>query len=378
MTTLLTPVPAMKSPGAKKTTDSAWSTHEGTGAPADRAAITPWATRAMRTPAAMKGRPKAMKSAEAQPDEARAPRGGWAGRGVRSGLGTGPGDILTDRERRIPEPAGADYNHDMRTWLLLHLLLGTEPAPALRIASDATFPPFHYLSEAKAPTGFDIELARLAAERAGYTPQVLVRPYDDLLPGLTSGAHDLVAATTGVTPEREALYLFTKPYFETCQAALVRVGPNEPTTIAELRSRRVGAAGSGTSARALQGIAAGERVPLGKGEAGVPSLEKGAIDALIVDEYSAVATVRASSGRLRVLPDPVALEHYGFVLPLGRDDVKRRLDVALEALEREGAVRALRLRFGVERDAGWPIEKFRPQARARSEEGPATRSAAKP
>jgi len=232
---------------------------------------------------------------------------------------------------------------------------------ALDIASDATFPPFHYVKEGSAPTGFDIELARLAAERAGFQPVVMVRPYDDLLPGLTSGAHDLVAATTGVTPEREKVYLFTRPYFETCQAALVRVGPKEPATIAELRGRRVGAAGSGTSARALRGIAGVEPVPLGKGQAGVPSLEKGDIDALIVDEYGAVATARASKGRLRVLPEPIALERYAFVLPPGRDDLKRALDRALEELEREGRVRALQVQFGVERGEDWPVETFRPK-----------------
>lgn len=244
----------------------------------------------------------------------------------------------------------------IQLWLLLAAALGAGQGRVLRIASDATFPPFHYINDASAPTGFDIELARLAAERAGFQPIVLVRPYDDLLPGLTTGVHDLVAATTGVTPEREKRYLFTRPYFETCQAALVRIGPNEPAAIAELTGRRVGAAGSGTSARALRGIAGAEQVLLGKGQAGVPSLEKGAIDALIVDEFGAVATARASNGRLRVLPEPVALEQYAFVLPKGRDELKLALDRALEELEREGRVRALRVQYGMERAEDWPVE----------------------
>ena len=245
------------------------------------------------------------------------------------------------------------------TWLALlaALALGAGPSPVLRIASDATFPPFHYIDkDGKTATGFDLELARLVAERAGFRPVVFVRPYDDLLAGLATGAHDLVAATTGVTPERQKLYLFTTPYFETCQAALVRVGPREPQTIAELTGRRVGAAGSGTSARALRGIAGAEHVLLGKGQAGVPSLEQGAIDALVVDEFGAVATARASKGRLRVLAEPVALEHYAFVLPPGKTDWKAALDRSLESLEREGRVRTLRARFGMERGEDWPVK----------------------
>jgi ABC-type amino acid transport substrate-binding protein len=234
--------------------------------------------------------------------------------------------------------------------------LGTTQAPALRIASDATFPPFHFIGESGEPTGFEIALARLVAEREGFRPHVVVRPYDDLLPGLATGAHHLVAATTGITPERERLYLFTKPYFETCQAALVRVGEKEPTTLAELSGRRVGAAGAGTSARALAGLQGVEAVTLGKGEAGVPFLEEGKIDALIVDEFGAVRTARASNGRLRVLAEPVALERYAFVLSLASDDLKAAFNSALEALEREGSLEELRKEFGVERDEDWPVK----------------------
>ena len=103
---------------------------------------------------------------------------------------------------------------------------------------------------------------------------------------------------------------------------------------------------------------------LGKGQAGVPSLEQRDIDALIVDEYSAVATARASKGRLRVLAEPIALERYAFVLPPGRDELKRVLDRALEELEREGRVRALQVQFGVERGEDWPVEAFRAKPKA--------------
>ncbi len=237
---------------------------------------------------------------------------------------------------------------------MLFALFVSGQAPTLRIASDATFPPFHYL-EAGTPTGFEIELARLVAAREGLEAHVVVLPYDDLLPGLVSGAHQLVAATTGITPEREKLYLFTRPYFETCQAALVRAGEEEPETLSELASRRVGASGEGTSARALAGLPGVEAVALGKGEAGVPFLEEGKIDALILDEFAAVRTARASNGRLRVLAEPVALERYAFVLSLKSHDLKTAFDSALEALEREGRLEELRKKFGVERDKAWPV-----------------------
>ena len=111
--------------------------------------------------------------------------------------------------------------------------------------------------------------------------------------------HDLVAATTGVTAERAQHYLFTRPYFETCQTALVRIGDDEPTSLAQLAGRRVGASGTGTAARAMRTIVGSEHVALDV--EGVAPLLEGIVDAIIVDEFDAVAMARASEGRLRVL-----------------------------------------------------------------------------
>jgi ABC-type amino acid transport substrate-binding protein len=228
--------------------------------------------------------------------------------------------------------------------------------PVLRIATDAAFAPFHFRDEAGHATGFDVELARAAAERAGFIPEIVIRSYDELLAGLSAGTHELVAATTGITPERELRYLFTRPYFATCQAALVRVGADEPAHLSDLQGRRVGASGTGTAFRAMKSIENATHVALGKGQAGVPSLQQGSIDALVFDEFDAVSAARRSKGRLRVLPEPVALERYGFVLGRGRHEWKDRLDRALMELEREGRVTELRDRFGVTRDEAWPID----------------------
>jgi ABC-type amino acid transport substrate-binding protein len=227
--------------------------------------------------------------------------------------------------------------------------------PPLRVASDAAFAPFHFLDETGSPTGFEIELAREAGARAGFLVEIVVRAYGDLLPGLAAGDFEIVAATTGVTEARRARYRFSTPYFDTAQVALVRRDADAPATLADLAGRLVGAAGEGTSLAALRGLTHVEQVALGKGRAGIAVLERGEIDALIVDEFDAVAAARASNGRLRVLSEPVAAESYAFVLAAERADLVQRLDGALADLERKGHVAALRARFGLDRDADWPV-----------------------
>jgi ABC-type amino acid transport substrate-binding protein len=237
--------------------------------------------------------------------------------------------------------------------------------PGLVIATDATFAPFHYFDDRLEITGFDIELARLLAERAGFVPSVIAIPYENLFDDLLVGSYDVVAATTGITPEREAKYLFTAPYYNTCQAALVRTGDDEPRNLADLKGRRVGASGAGTSILALEDLTESEQVLLSTGEAtetiiqedgSVPVLEDGTIDALIVDEMDAVESARASNGRFRVLSEPVALEQYAMVLAPNRRDLKQRLDRALKELRDDGTLAELERQFGLDRGEDWPIK----------------------
>jgi ABC-type amino acid transport substrate-binding protein len=241
------------------------------------------------------------------------------------------------------------------TGLLLSAGCSNEsPGPPLIIASDATFAPFHWREESGEVTGFDIELARAVALQAVFSPEVVVLPYDDLFSGLITNSHDVVAATTGITTEREQVYLFSEPYYETCQVAVVRVGPGEPATVADLDGARIGAAGAGTSVKAMKTIS-GVLIKLDSGE-GVPSLDARVVDAWIVDEFDGVAAARASSGRLRVLAEPVATERYGFVLGPDQNELKSRLDSSLAGLRRDGTVARLRTEFGVERGPDWPVD----------------------
>ena len=167
---------------------------------------------------------------------------------------------------------------------------------------------------------------------------------------------------------REETYLFSDTYFNTCQAALVRSGDGEPESLSDLAGLRVGASGAGTSVAALSQLTAAVPVLLSEREGEregdedavqkngrVPTLERKEIDALIVDEWVAVEAARESRGRLRVLPEPVALERYGFVFSPGNQNLKRKFDNALDGMREDGSLEALRRQFGLDRGDDWPI-----------------------
>ncbi len=60
---------------------------------------------------------------------------------------------------------------------------------------------------------------------------------------------------------------------------------------------------------------------------------------------------------LEVLPEPVAVERYGLVLRRTDLELRARLDAALDEMEADGTLAALRAKFGLDRPDDWPIRR---------------------
>jgi len=231
--------------------------------------------------------------------------------------------------------------------------LGETRPPVVRIATDATFAPFHYINSDGDPTGFDVELARAVVIDAGFRAQVIVLPYDELFSGLLAGSHDLVAASTGITEVRQRKYRFSRPYFKTCQVAVVRTGATEPEAIVDLVGLKIGASGEGTSAQAMR-LVDGMHIPIPEGQS-IDLLLDRSIDAWIVDEFDAVTAAQDSNGRLRVLGEGISTEQYGLVFARDNRALQEKLDVSLRKIIDSGAVENLLRAHNVQRETDWPV-----------------------
>jgi polar amino acid transport system substrate-binding protein len=235
--------------------------------------------------------------------------------------------------------------------LLASLLLAScaSGPQALVVASDLDNPPFASVDESGVPVGRDVEMMQEIAAHLGRRLEWKRMPFDRLLAAVETREVDLVCATIGVTPERAERVAFTRPYYRTAIAVVVRVGRGEPTSLAELAGKRVAAGAGTTSQRAVQRrLGASIGVFENKGE--VPAGERlitGEIDAAVMDGPAADALVGEGLGRLARLPEGLATESYALVLPKGEQLLLAELDVHLERLDRTGRLRRLNERFGL-------------------------------
>jgi len=105
------------------------------------------------------------------------------------------------------------------------VLAGCAPEPTkVRIATDATWPPFESVNEqTKEIEGFDIDLMTAIAERADLEIEFVNVAWDPLLAGMAQCQYDAAISAMTITEERKEKFLFSDPYFEAGQIVTVRI-----------------------------------------------------------------------------------------------------------------------------------------------------------
>lgn len=231
---------------------------------------------------------------------------------------------------------------------------GSSEGP-LVVGSDLDNAPFAWIEErgpssAGRPVGRDVDMMEELARMLGRGLEWRRMPFEELLPAVERGEVDVLCATLGISPERAERVRFTRPYFTTRLAVVVRAGPGEPLALAELEGRRVGG-GSGTTAeRAIRAELPGA-VGVFENKSGLPGLERllgHELDALVMDGPAADALVDASGSRLRVLAEDLGPERYALVVHPGARELERALSRALDELERGGRLATLDRIHGLE------------------------------
>ena len=81
--------------------------------------------------------------------------------------------------------------------------------------------PFRVFGHAGQPDGFDVDLAKLAAQELGVPVEIKDMEFSGLIPALQGGKVDMIISGMSRTPERAKTVSFTQPYFEAGLCALI-------------------------------------------------------------------------------------------------------------------------------------------------------------
>jgi polar amino acid transport system substrate-binding protein len=212
-------------------------------------------------------------------------------------------------------------------------------AEKIVVASDPTWPPMELLDNNKNVIGYDIDMIRAVAAEAGLEADVRNIAWDGIFAGIAAGSYDVIASAVTITPERERVFLFTKPYYDVQQIVVLRKGVSAKS-FEDLRGMSVGgqigttgifvARKSGTS----MDLREYDYVGLA-----MQDLINGRIDAVICDSPVALYYANKKEG----FSDALAIgfhtevtESFAFVVRKGRKDLVDRLNKGIDAVREKG------------------------------------------
>lgn len=219
---------------------------------------------------------------------------------------------------------------------------GGYPAPSgkLIVATDATFPPFEIVDEqTKELTGFDIELMRAVAAKAGFEVEFVNLPFDPMLAGLVNCQYDAAIAAITITDEREEQMSFSSPYINAGQIVVV-AADSSITGAADLKDKVVGAQLGTTGEIEAKKIDGVTYKPYDTYDLAFLDLANGQIDAVIADYPTALGFI-GKNPQIKAVGDVFTDEAYGIAFCKQKTEYIGVINQALEELHKDGTIAEL-------------------------------------
>ncbi len=224
-------------------------------------------------------------------------------------------------------------------------------AAELIVAHDTNFKPFEFRDENGNYTGFDIELWQELAKRAELQYKFQPMDFNGIIPALQTKNIDAAIAGITITPEREAVVDFTKPYYNTGLMIAVRTEDAEKVkSLDDLAGKIIATKTATSSAEYLRTtFTKAKEVKLFPNNDGLlfELMAKG-VDGVFFDETILQDLAKASNGTVKVVGPLYQGQSYGIAFPKGSELVEK-INAAYDSMVEDGTYKTLYMKwFGSE------------------------------
>jgi polar amino acid transport system substrate-binding protein len=209
----------------------------------------------------------------------------------------------------------------------------------LVVGSSATYRPFAYETPTKEIVGYDVDIIKAVAQKAGLQIKIVNTPFTGIFAALNNGDVDLVISGVTINDKRRQSYDFTMPYFEARQLIAV---PQTSTakTLKDLAGKKIGvvtgSSGDDTASREFgktnPDIRRFESTPMV-----ISELANSGLDAAIGDNGVIAFRVQEHK-QLKTVNDPsFPKEYFGIVVKQGNKALLEKLNTGLAAIKADGS-----------------------------------------
>jgi len=223
----------------------------------------------------------------------------------------------------------------------------SERRRTLIIATEGGYPPFNFVDAVGELRGLEVDLVYALCDTLDADCTLVQRPWDDLLPGLETGDHDIVASSLRVPEVAAEGIVFSQPYFQTVAAYAVHDDHHDGW-----QTGPVGVESGTRMHRMLVARPDGPVIqPLPDAVASYEALIRGDVAAVLDDAVRLNRWLNHPSGRCcrkagPVVVDPVHLGRgTGFALRAADTELLSDINDALASLAADGRVAELTDRY---------------------------------
>jgi polar amino acid transport system substrate-binding protein len=218
----------------------------------------------------------------------------------------------------------------------------TKTTTKISVATDATWPPFESVNEqTKEIEGFDIDLFKAIAEKAGIEVEFVNVAWDPLLAGMAQGTYDAAISSITITPERAKAMLFSDPYFDAGQIITVRSNNTTINSKSDLVGKTVAVQLGTTGNIEVDNIVGAKAKPYDDIGLAFQDLMNGQVDAVVCDNPVAKNYVGTNPDKLKTVGTPFTSEQYGIAVAKGKDDLLKKINDGLKKVKAAGTISTL-------------------------------------
>ena len=215
----------------------------------------------------------------------------------------------------------------------------------LRIGTDATYPPFETVNTVTGePEGFDIDLVSRVCELNGWQPEIIVTPFDGMIPGLNNRKFDVAISAMTITPQRAAVVAFSEPYYRAGQIVAVPLEGSSIKSVDNLRGKKVGVQLGTTGeimAKKLDGVHVYSFDNIG---AAFIDMANGNLDAVLNDFPTTQAYI-VQNHTAKTVGELLSTEHYGMAVRRKDEALLGKVNEALRTMKTDGSYAAIYMKW---------------------------------
>ncbi len=219
----------------------------------------------------------------------------------------------------------------------------------ITVAVENAYPPFNKIDEASGEgVGWDYDAVREICLRLNCVPEFKQASWDGIFPAMQAGEYDMLADGVTMTAERDEIVDFSMTYVFVGQVLLQRVDEtaSQEEFLADT-NRIVGTQLGTTNEMVAQDYFPTERIKSFEDfPASVLALISKDVDAVVIDNISALGFMEEYEGQLKIGGKLTSDEPLAFVFPPG-SELTASVDAALQSMKDDGTLDELNTKWGL-------------------------------